>query len=159
MKPEEQLAWFGKMAGGEAQGRLVFDLWRAASVWDDLIDGDVKVRGDDLHQAFWNLLITVPGNPFYRQYQDVLQPALAVAVAKWLAANTLYDQGHRDLAWFLRMGFVDVVVLCAFLGGGVLAAKGAAMEAWLFLKREEPLAQYLNPAVPEQEAPAAPKES
>ena len=150
MTREEQARMFASLAGSESAGALAFELWQAVGVWDDLIDRDVPVGPQEINAAFWRLLITLPANPFYAQHADLLRPLLIVGVANWMAGNELAVEGHKDLEWFMRMGFVDVLVLCAFLNGGLAAAIAAAKRARLFLKDEEPLAEYLAPQAPKE---------
>jgi len=45
-----------------------------SQTWDDLIDADKTVDGGQVNAAFWNALIALPANAFYRQHQDALSP-------------------------------------------------------------------------------------
>jgi hypothetical protein len=131
------------MAGSPEAGAFLFDVWQCVSAWDDLIDGDEMVDQARTNDTFWRALITIPANPFYAKYADAIRTVGVVAIANWLAANKLEEQGNRELGWFMRMSFVDLIVLCAFINGGLQQAVSTAIEARTFLQAEEELADYV----------------
>jgi hypothetical protein len=94
-------------------------LWEATQFLDDVRDGDV---GSDVDANIWRLLVTLPAHPFYKHNVDALEPAIAVAVLKWSAANNAEETGQADARSFVwRAGFYDIVVLAVALchGGDV----------------------------------------
>ncbi|MDY7116611.1 hypothetical protein RAN53_09635 [Halomonas sp. SSL-5] len=100
-------------------------LFRISQTLDDLIDGDKPVTGDVVVSAFWQALIELPGNPFYRQHEPYLRPLMAGALQDWrdsVALERSGSQHERTLAFVLRDQLTSVVVQCAYLIGG---------EAWM----------------------------
>lgn len=96
-------------------------LFRISQTLDDLIDGDKPVTGQDVYRAFWEALIDLPGNPFYRQHEPALRPLMAVSLQDWRDSVTLERKGDRHgrtLAFVLRDQLTGIVVQCAGIIGG-----------------------------------------
>ena len=96
-------------------------LFRVSQTLDDLIDGDKPVTNDDIYQAFWEALIDIPSNSFYRAYELTLRPLMAAALQDWKDSVTLErDESHHNktLAFVLRDQLTSLVVQCACLVGG-----------------------------------------
>lgn len=91
-----------------------------SQVWDDLIDRDVVVDNETINMVFWDALITLPNNPFYRAHILTLTPLLQAAIVDWMDANTLEGHGihQKQCAFVLRDSLVGIVIHCAFLVGG-----------------------------------------
>lgn len=100
-------------------------LFRISQTLDDIIDGDKSVSGNDVVSAFWQSLIELPANPFYRQHEPYLRPLMASALQDWrdsVAMERADDDHGKHLAFVLRDQLTSVVVQCAYLVGG---------EAWM----------------------------
>lgn len=121
-------------------------LFRISQTLDDLIDKDRPVSDADLVSAFWQALIELPANPFYRQHELFLRPLMAGALQDWRDSVTLERAGDthdKTLSFVLRDQLASVVVQCAYLVGG---------EAWMSqvsvaIRRhfhEDQLGDYLN---------------
>lgn len=95
-------------------------LFRVSQTLDDLIDGDKPVTNDDVYQAFWEALIDIPSNSFYRAYELTLRPLMAAALQDWKDSVTLErDSQHgRTIAFVLRDQLTSLVVQCSCLVGG-----------------------------------------
>ena len=96
-------------------------LFRVSQTLDDLIDGDKPVTGDAIYAAFWEAMIDIPGNPFYRAHEPILRPLMAAALQDWRDSVTLERDGDhhgRSLAFVLRDQLTSLVVQCAGLIGG-----------------------------------------
>lgn len=96
-------------------------LFRISQTLDDLIDRDQPVSDDVIMSAFWQALIELPSNPFYRQHEPYLRPLMASALQDWRDSVTLERSGkHHDqtLAFVLRDQLTSLVVQCAYLVGG-----------------------------------------
>ena len=96
-------------------------LFRVSQTLDDLIDGDKPVTGDAIYRAFWEAMIEIPGNPFYRAHEPMLRPLMAAALQDWRDSVTLERDGDhhgRSLAFVLRDQLTSLVVQCAGLIGG-----------------------------------------
>lgn len=96
-------------------------LFRISQTLDDLIDGDKPVTGDAVYAAFWEALIELPANPFYRQHEPFLRPLMAAALQDWRDSVTLERAGDhhgRTLAFVLRDQLTSLVVQCAGIVGG-----------------------------------------
>jgi hypothetical protein len=96
-------------------------LFRISQVLDDLVDRDKPVSDAQIYRAFWEALIDLPGNPFYRQHEIALRPLMASALQDWWDATRLESESDihgRTLAFVLRDMLTGVVVQCAGLVGG-----------------------------------------
>lgn len=96
-------------------------LFRASQVLDDLIDRDKPVTSETIYQTFWEILIEIPSNNFYRANEVTLRPLMAAALQDWKDSVTLErDESHHNktLAFVLRDQLTSLVVQCACLVGG-----------------------------------------
>lgn len=96
-------------------------LFRISQTLDDLIDKDRPVSDDAIYDAFWEALIELPANPFYRAHEPYLRPLMAAALQDWRDSVRLERSGnhhHRTLAFVLRDQLTSLVVQCAYLVGG-----------------------------------------
>lgn len=118
----ERSTWFA--GDGDAEDlyvRLVY----VAHAWDDLIDKDKPV---DVNEFVANLLLYLPGNPFFRRYEREMRGLFSASFAGYLAANLMEKSGdeHRlEIAHFLRYSVVNVVAFMLTTIHGV--TKGAAL--------------------------------
>lgn len=128
-------------------------LFRISQTLDDIIDGDQPVTGGAVVSAFWQALIELPANPFYREHEPYLRPLMAAALQDWrdsVALERSGDYHQRTLAFVLRDQLTSLVVQCAYLVGG---------EAWMqqtgpLIRRhfhEDSLADYLAELDPTQD--------
>lgn len=96
-------------------------LFRISQTLDDIIDGDRPVTGDVVVSAFWQSLIELPANPFYRRHESYLRPLMAAALQDWRDSVILErskSPHDHSLAFVLRDQLTGVVVQCAYLVGG-----------------------------------------
>lgn len=92
-----------------------------AHVWDDLIDLDVPVDPQAVHNAFFDALVVLPRNPFYARHFEMLNPILIAAINNWRVANTLEagdDEADHRIAFISRSSYIDLITQVAFLIGG-----------------------------------------
>jgi len=121
-------------------------LFRVSQVLDDLIDGDKPVTGNAIYCAFWEAMIEIPGNAFYRAHEPTLRPLMAAALQDWRDSVTLERDGDRHgrtLAFVLRDQLTSLVVQCAGLVGGFawMQQVGADIRRHF---HEDKLDDYLN---------------
>ena len=98
--------------------RLIHDI---AHLWDDLIDGDKDVSPAQINRAFFDALVGIPSNPFFRSCSDALLPVMAASCFNYQIANELQTTGDGEslaIAHVLRYSVADVLVHVAFLLGG-----------------------------------------
>lgn len=122
-------------------------LFAVLHFWDDLIDQDRPLSEGEIHTAMWDALVTIPSNPFYRQFLPQLQPVLINAIANWRAAN-LFERGdsserHKQIAFVIRSDYANILIQCVYLVGGrdaVIAATPYIREYWT----EEDFGAYLD---------------
>lgn len=95
-------------------------LFRVSQTLDDLIDRDQPITDDAIYQSYWEALIEIPSNSFYRANEITLRPLMAAALQDWKDSVTLErDSQHgRTLAFVLRDQLTSLVVQCANLVGG-----------------------------------------
>ena len=101
--------------GHEEAIRLSFDLLQLAHTWDDLVDGDKEVSGDEANTAFVACMFTIPTSPLWGVD---MQANLLNVYLRWQDANSLEsDKASTDddlaKAWMLRAGLYDLFVLIA----------------------------------------------
>lgn len=96
-------------------------LFGVAHFWDDLIDRDKPISDESINGVMWNVLVTLPNNPFYRQHFDTLNPMLVNAIANWQTANTFErgdDERLHQVAFVARSDYANILIQCAYLIGG-----------------------------------------
>lgn len=133
---------------------FVVRVFRALHVWDDLIDKDKPVADDEIHSVFWDLLIALPADPFYRAHMNVLSGTIVNAVTNWHIANTLEREGDekdKSIAYILRGAYIDLLSASALLVGGIdwVREIGPAIRRWA---HEETFEEYLHNLAIECEA-------
>lgn len=121
-------------------------LFRISQVLDDLVDRDKPVAPDAVFRAFWEALIDLPGNPFYRQHEPVLRPMMAAALQDWWDATRMEQDGDlhgRHLAFVLRDMLTGIVIQCAGIVGGWEWMQSVSVEIRRHFHEDE-LIDYLN---------------
>lgn len=89
-----------------------------AHVWDDLIDRDKDVSDEVISEAFFEALIRLPRNPFYRKHFDHLNSVLMNSISNWQVATKLEREGgeyEKSIAFILRSSYIDLVTQSALL--------------------------------------------
>jgi hypothetical protein len=140
---------------GDAEATVfVVRVFRALHVWDDLIDKDKNVTDDEIHAVFWDLLIALPSDPFYRAHLQLLSSTLVNAVINWRIANKMEREGDdkdKSIAFILRGAYIDVLSAAAFIVGGIewVNKIGPDIRRWA---HEETFDEYLTNLAKECEA-------
>ncbi|MBD9415935.1 hypothetical protein IB234_15335 [Pseudomonas sp. PDM16] len=96
-------------------------LFRISQTLDDLVDRDRPVTDDAIYEAFWQAMIELPANPFYRANDLYLRPLMAGALQDWRDSVRLERAGDhhgQSLAFVLRDQLTSLVVQCTYLVGG-----------------------------------------
>ena len=96
----------GVLRNNEAAAQFCEMLFRISQTLDDLIDKDNPVSDATLIRTFWEALIELPANPFYRQHEPYLRPLMASALQDWRDSACLErsDSHHyKTLAFVLRV--------------------------------------------------------
>lgn len=97
---------------------LVCDI---AHKWDDLIDKDKVLDDDSINKLFFDILIKLPRNSFYRKNFDHLNSVLMNAISNWQIATQMEREGggyETSIAFILRSSYVDLITQAALLCGG-----------------------------------------
>lgn len=116
-EPEALLRW---MKGDKSAVDYVETMCSVAHVWDDLIDKDHEVSPDDINKLFFDVLVKLPRNTFYRKHFEHLNSVLVNAMSNWLVATKLEREGtdyETRIAFVLRSSYVDLITQAAFLLG------------------------------------------
>lgn len=138
---------FEEFLKGDAEAvQFVVLVFRAAHVWDDLIDKDKTVTDDEIHSVFWDLLVSLPASRFYQANLTLLNSTLVNAIVNWHTANKLEREGDdkdKSIAFILRSAYIDVLSASALIVGGLDWAKeiGPAIRRWAHV---ETFTQYLD---------------
>ena len=109
------------LRNNEAAAQFCEMLFRISQTLDDLIDKDKPVTDAVLIRTFWEALIELPANAFYRQHEPYLRPLMASALQDWRDSACLERSGsyhHKTLAFVLRDQLTGLVTQCAYLIGG-----------------------------------------
>jgi hypothetical protein len=86
-------------------------LWQAIQAIDDMAD-DGSVSRDDAVMLGWNVLVAMPGNPFFQRHSAVLLPAMALQFAKWKASDDVERAGGACATAFVwRASYYDMILL------------------------------------------------
>ena len=96
-------------------------LFSISQIWDDVVDRDKPLTEFEVNGMMWEALITLPNNPFYQQYFDILNPIMQSAIVDWMDSNKLVrndNDEHRVAAYVLRDSLTNIVIHCARLVGG-----------------------------------------
>lgn len=115
---EQLLTWF---KGNAAAADYVDMVCRIAHLWDDLIDRDKDVPDEDINHGFFEALIRLPRNTFYRTHFDHLNAVLINAVSNWQIATKLEREGgnyEKSIAFVLRSSYADLITQSALIIGG-----------------------------------------
>jgi hypothetical protein len=144
----------GFLKGDAEAVQFAVRIFRAAHIWDDLVDKDKPVTDEELYAVFWDLLINLPADRFYQKHFSLLSSTLMNAMMNWRVANTLEREGSekdKSIAFVLRGAYVDILTVSALIVGGVDWVKevGPAIRRWA---HEETFDQYLNNFAKECEA-------
>lgn len=138
--------WFaGNQSALDLYERLVF----IAHTWDDLIDRDKPVGNDAINELVCNLLLYLPGNTFYRQYEVELRALILVGIVGYLTANRIEQDlvnpdGHQiELAHYLRYAVANAAIFMMTVLNGVHKTPAILAEAMPVMIPER-LANYIK---------------
>lgn len=136
--------WF---LGNEAAVTFCADLYDAAQEWDDLED-----EGKCRHQALlaW-LAFGKEYDAFFREYADILRPAMLSMWLQWTAANTLdHEPDQIAKAYMLRAGIYSVFHTVAWICGGTDHAIATGPEIYrMYAETLEDLREEMACPVPQ----------
>jgi len=106
----------------EDAANFLVAMTEAAHFFDDLYDGDTTISKDDILNALWSVMVTLPRNEFYRKFFAELQPLVTNAIINWRVANDLegMPRGEQDLrvAFVVRSSYADLIQQTALICGG-----------------------------------------
>lgn len=117
-EPEDTLRW---MKGNTSAVEYIEMMCNVAHTWDDLIDRDTVIRDEDINKVFFDMLIRLPRNDFYRKHFEHLNSVLVNALSNWMVATKMEREGgpyEASIAFVLRSSYVDLITQAALLLGG-----------------------------------------
>ncbi|WP_299202586.1 hypothetical protein [uncultured Amphritea sp.] len=121
-------------------------LFKISQVLDDLIDKDRPVHDIDVVRSYWDALIYLPENSFYRRHEMSIRPLMAAALQDWMDATRL-EKGHghhgKHLAFVLRDQLTSIVIHCAGIIGGFDYMQGVSKDIRLHF-HEDSLSDYMR---------------
>jgi hypothetical protein len=132
-----------------------------AHVWDDLIDRDKDVSDEEIGKAFFEALIRLPRNPFYRKHFDHLNSVLLNSISNWQVATKFERDGgeyEKSIAFILRSSYIDLITQSALLIADQQWARQVGEEARR-LTHGETYAGYLQALTEEEKARKARRRS
>lgn len=142
------------MKGNKAAAEFIEMICSIAHTWDDLIDKDKELENHAINKAFFEALVRLPRNLFYKTNFDHLNSVLLNSISNWQIATKLErtDSEHEtSIAFILRSSYVDLITQSALLIGGEIWACRVGEEARL-LTHGETYKGYLNNLALEKEA-------
>lgn len=124
---------------------LIELLANACQVMDDIVDGDKPVTMEDKHSLFFNLLVTLPNNPFYQAHFHRLNPVITTALNDWFVANRMETKdGPSAVAYVIRNNLIAVLNEMVFLVGGYDHLKQYAVTLRQYVHGNETLEKYIS---------------
>lgn len=121
-------------------------LFSISQTWDDVVDRDKGLTDFEVNGMMWEALITLPNNPFYQQYFDILNPIMQAAIIDWMDSNKLIQSDEHEqkvAAYVLRDSLTNIVIHCARLVGGFDWMAEVSMDIREALY-DEPLTKFLE---------------
>ncbi|MBP5980692.1 MAG: hypothetical protein KA748_10830 [Halomonas sp.] len=115
---EQLLRW---MKGDKSAVEFIEMICDVAHKWDDLIDRDKELNDDSINKLFFDLLIRLPRNVFYRKHFEHLNSVLMNAISNWQIATEMEREGgdyETSIAFILRSSYIDLITQAALLTGG-----------------------------------------
>lgn len=115
--PADLLRW---MKGDRSAADYIEMMSNIAHVWDDLIDKDKDVGADEINKLFFDVLVRLPRNAFYKAHFEHLNSIVVNAISNWQVATKLERDGgdyQTSIAFVLRSSYVDLVTQAALLLG------------------------------------------
>lgn len=104
----------------------LIQLYQVTQFFDDVADGG-EVQRSDLNAALWNVLVSMPRNPFFQTHASDLTPMVAAQILKWQASDRAERKGAADeKSYMWRAGYYEIVLLVVALAHGHEAATNAA---------------------------------
>lgn len=112
--------------------------------WDDLVDMDKELDMEDVDRPFIELFFGILPNPFYRQYQHLLQPVVIMCINAWRDSTWLerQDEKARRFAYVLRTYPADVLIQIALITGGYVHMRAVSKKIREILINLETYEQY-----------------
>ena len=87
----------------------IVDVYKIIQIWDDLIDKDCDIEGNDVDTMMLRLM-NLPTNPFYLENLMQLQPVMNSCFLQWMASREFEEKHeHLDMAYMLRAGFYTLI--------------------------------------------------
>lgn len=114
---KDLLRW---MKGDKSAVEYIDMMANIAHIWDDLIDKDNEVSDDEINKLFFDLLVRLPRNVFYRKHFEHMNSILVNAISNWLVATKLEREGgayETSIAFILRSSYVDLITQAALIVG------------------------------------------
>lgn len=130
------LTWFG---GDRAALEFLYSISKITELWDDLIDKDKPITPEQINDAMFDALITLPCNPFYTRHATYLAPIMIAAISSWQDANTLAKgtRSQKALAYTLRNMDVQVIMAIITILRGRDKARELGPAIWTYLAAEQ----------------------
>ena len=84
--------------GDRAAVAWLLDFFDACELFDDLIDKDKPISDERVIRALWEVMVDMPGNPFFLRNAHRLIPIVSMGINAWLDANDMEGDGtEHDL--------------------------------------------------------------
>jgi hypothetical protein len=133
------------LKGNREAVALIELLAGACQVMDDIVDGDKPVTMEDKQSLFWNLLVTLPNNPFYQTHFNRLNPVITSALNDWFVANRMETKdGPSAVAYVIRNNLITVLNEMVLLVGGYDHLKQFAVTLRQYVHGNETLDKYIS---------------
>lgn len=125
----DTLDWFnGNKDALDLYERLSF----VSHAIDDLIDRDKEVPPEKVAKLTENLLLHIPGNPFYRKHEAEMRGFMFIGLSAYKAANLMEKSGdsHKiELAHYARYVVANAAIFMITVAHGMEKAPEIVAEA------------------------------
>lgn len=118
LKEDQVSKW---VKGNASAAEFLHMVINISHVWDDLIDKDKSLEDEAVNQCFFDALVRLPRNEFYRKNFDHLNSIMMNSISNWLIATDMEREGGElqlNIAFILRSSYVDLITQSALLIGG-----------------------------------------
>lgn len=128
-EPINKLNWFnGDQSALDLYERFSF----VSHILDDLIDKDKPVSDLQINVFAENMILFIPGNPFFKRFETEIRALIVTGLASYKAANLMESSGNDhalEIAHYLRYMVSSIGVFMISVTNGLDKAPAIIAEA------------------------------
>ncbi len=135
----ERDSYLREWIGNEDAFQFLMTVSDITELYDDLIDKDVDIEPDRVHQVMAMALIGLPSNPFYLKHRIWLTPIMASSINSWRDATEL-EQGTRNervVAYVIRNLDIQLIQAIIQITRGPEFLRTVSPQLWKMFAAEQ----------------------